>query len=203
METTTSFDLNQAIQRWRESLAQSPAFRKENLDELEGHLRDSVAELESRRLSAEEAFMVASSRVGKVNSLAAEFGKMNEGMVWLDRTLWMLIGMQVWGFVWGLVGAISSGAVSLSLVGAKFDFYAHGRTMPIVLFSVVRLLALAGSLTLCWWLIVRKGPTVWFQNTTASRGARGSGYNLRRTLPSYVCRYFPQLQFGNDAHPIC
>lgn len=157
MNNPTPFDLNQAIQRWRENLAQSPAFRSENLHELEGHLRDSMAGLQGRGLSAEEAFMVASGRIGKVASLEAEYGKVNGGIVWLDRTMWMLIGLLVWGFVSGLVGAISSGAVSLGLVGGRFDFTTHGRTLPIVLFSVVRLLALAGSLALCWWLIVRKG----------------------------------------------
>ena len=49
METTsTPFDLNQAIQQWRDGLAQSPAIRGENLDELEVHLRDSVATLQAR-----------------------------------------------------------------------------------------------------------------------------------------------------------
>ena len=51
METTTSFDLNRAIQSWRENLAQSPAFRGENLNELESHLRDSVATWQARGLS--------------------------------------------------------------------------------------------------------------------------------------------------------
>ena len=33
METKTAFDLNTAIQRWREHLSQSPQFRPENLEE--------------------------------------------------------------------------------------------------------------------------------------------------------------------------
>ena len=47
MENQTAFDLNQAIQRWRENLANSPAFRSENLNELESHLRDSISTLET------------------------------------------------------------------------------------------------------------------------------------------------------------
>lgn len=157
MQSEHSFDLNRAIQDWRESLAQSPAFRREDLAELEAHLRDSVVALHGHGLSAEEAFIVASRRVGKEGVLESEFAKVNTPAVWLDRALWMLIGLQVWGFVSGLLFAISSGAVSLGLVAGKFDFAAHGRTLPIVLFAVVRLLGLAGSLALCWWLIVRKG----------------------------------------------
>src|SRR5262245_55051661 len=69
METTTSFNLNHAIQRWRENLCQSPAFCSENLDELEVHLRDSVMCLQSRGLSEDEAFLVAVRRLGQADAL--------------------------------------------------------------------------------------------------------------------------------------
>jgi len=99
METPTSFDLNRAIQQWREDLAQSPSFRRENLAELEAHLRDSVAALETRGLTKEEAFVVACKRIGKGGALEKEFGKVNGHAVWLDRILWMLIGFQFWVIV--------------------------------------------------------------------------------------------------------
>ena len=99
METTTSFDLNKAIQHWRDDLAQSPAFRDENLCELESHLRDSIATLRAHGLSAEEALVVAIKRIGRDGSIENEFKKVNAGKVWLDRVLWMLIGIQLWGFV--------------------------------------------------------------------------------------------------------
>ena len=96
METATPFDLNQEIQRWRETLGQSPAFRSENLYELETHLRDSIAVLQRQGLSAEESFLVAVKRLGKTGSLEAEFAKQNAQSIWLDRALWMLIGAQIW-----------------------------------------------------------------------------------------------------------
>ena len=96
MENPASFDLNLTIQRWRDNLSQAPALRGENLDELEAHLRDSVAALETRGLSEEEAFVVACSRIGKGGALEKEFGKVNWRAVWLDRLLWMLIGFQLW-----------------------------------------------------------------------------------------------------------
>ena len=100
METTsTPFDLNQAIQQWRDGLAQSPAIRGENLDELEVHLRDSVATLQARDLSAEEAFLVATKRVGSGAVLGKEFGKVNAVNVWVERCLWALVALQVWGVI--------------------------------------------------------------------------------------------------------
>lgn len=64
MENSTAFDLNLAIQRWQNALAQSPALQSEHRDELESHLRDSVSELHAHGLSEEESFLVAVRRMG-------------------------------------------------------------------------------------------------------------------------------------------
>ena len=103
---TESFDLKLAIQRWRENLAQSPAFRSENLNELESHLRDSTATLQTRGLSEAEAFLIASRRVGDGPQLETEFRKINRKTTWADRILWMLIGFQFWTLGSDLVSAI-------------------------------------------------------------------------------------------------
>jgi hypothetical protein len=92
MEKHTSFDLNAAVDRWRRSLGQSPAFRAADLDELESHLRDAVRDLESRGLSPEEAFTIGIRRIGESSALAAEFGRANGYSPWIDRVLWMLAG---------------------------------------------------------------------------------------------------------------
>ena len=99
MENQTSFDLNRRIEQWRANLASSPSFRGENLDELESHLRDSVATLQGRGLSADEAFLIATRRMGANGVLAAEFGKVNQSAVWIDRFLWILVAFQVWRII--------------------------------------------------------------------------------------------------------
>jgi len=149
MEPTTPFDLNQAIQRWRENLGQSPAFRSENLLELEAHLRDSVAALQRHGLSEEEAFLVAGRRIGRPDMLQQQFGKLNVGKVWAERIVWMLIGVQLWM----LAGAICSTATLLfynlstvyvgGQVGADRTFY-----------------AIAGQV-LCWALLALAGLWLW------------------------------------------
>jgi hypothetical protein len=77
MENPAPFDLNNAIQRWRQNLATSPAFRAENLDELEAHLRDSVSALVAKGLSGEEAWLIATRRLGSTQSVTNEFCKIN------------------------------------------------------------------------------------------------------------------------------
>ena len=160
METTTSFDLNQTIQLWRENLGHSPAFRRENLYELETHLRDLIAALQRQGLSPEESFLVAVNRIGKDAALESEFAKINLGTVWLDRVLWMLIGFQVWSFISGLISSITRAAVFYGLTGMGHDFATHGRAIPVTLFVLAHLVGFVGSLALCWWLIHRKTNSV-------------------------------------------
>ena len=157
METTTSFDLSRAIRSWRENLAQSPAFRGENLNELESHLRDSITAWQTRGLSAEEAFMVAANRIGKGGVLESEFGKVNGMAIWLDRFFWMLIGYQVWAFISGIIGLITRNALFFGLNGVGYDLKAHGNILTVSLLTAAYLAGFAGSLAFCWWLFYRKG----------------------------------------------
>jgi len=160
MDTTTPFDLNRAIQRWRENLSQSPAFRRENLDELESHLRDSVIALEARGLSAEEAFMVAETRIGKGGTLEKEFAKTNRNSVWLDRLLWMLVGVQVWGLASGLIDSIARNGFAYGWRYMDHPLKGGGMPVALSLFTLVHVVAFAASIGFCWWLIFRKGGEI-------------------------------------------
>jgi hypothetical protein len=143
METTTAFDLNQAIQRWRDNLAQSPAFRSENLYELETHLRDSIAVLQRQGLSVEESYLVGVRRLGKTGSLEAEFAKQNGQSIWLDRALWILIGAQIWSLAGNLTNYLQ---VLLNIALPKvnewlttYGFGAIPESIPAQVFYVVAL----------------------------------------------------------------
>ena len=186
METTTSFDLNHAIQQWRDNLGQSPAFRSENLNELEAHLNDSIATWQTRGLSAEEAFLIATRRIGKSAALESEFGKVNEAAVWLDRLFWMLIGYQVWGFISGAIGLVTRNALFFGLYGAGYDFKAHGYTMPVTLFALVQLAGFAGSLALCWWLFRRRGQRFGPMVGTIVATPDHLGPDVRRALSAFL-----------------
>jgi len=54
MGTQNSFNLNQALARWRLELAQR-GVRAPEANELESHLHDSMKDLQNRGLSEEEA----------------------------------------------------------------------------------------------------------------------------------------------------
>lgn len=95
MEAPNSFNLNHAIRQWRQRFAGSSALNRQDLDELEAHLRDSVQALAERGLNMADAFEVAAHRLGANPELSAEFAKVNAHRIWLERALWMLCGFLI------------------------------------------------------------------------------------------------------------
>ncbi|HLF44039.1 MAG TPA: permease prefix domain 1-containing protein, partial [Acidimicrobiia bacterium] len=53
-----------------------------DVDELEGHLRDQIAELDALGLTADEAFLVAVKRMGDVDTLTREFAREHSDRLW-------------------------------------------------------------------------------------------------------------------------
>ena len=75
MENQTRFDLNAAIENWRNELAAQPDFSPEHRRELESHLRDAFAAMKKLGLNDDEAFLVADRRTGRLEQLNKEFVK--------------------------------------------------------------------------------------------------------------------------------
>jgi hypothetical protein len=160
METQTAFDLNLAVQRWREDLENSPALRCENVNELESHLRDSAASLQTGGLSAEEAFLIATRRIGKSQQLESEFGKLNRNSIWLGRILWMLIGLQLWPLVEGLVSGTVGYVFELGWRKVSQSPIAGGAAWPILFAMLFQLPALLVAAWLAWLVLRKSGALV-------------------------------------------
>src|SRR3954453_17547092 len=67
------------IAAWRAYVAEAPAVDGRDVDELEAHLRDQIAELGAAGLTADEAFLVAVKRMGGVDSLSRGCGREHRG----------------------------------------------------------------------------------------------------------------------------
>jgi hypothetical protein len=168
MENTTPLSLDREIQQWRAELAQSPVFKPENLNELESHLRDSVATLQQRGLSEEESFLIATRRIGRGGALQSEFGKINAKEMWLQRALWMLIGVQLWQTVSLAVFGIGLNGMYHVLRRVSFGTWQFSAA----LFCVVQLVGTFATLWICWYLVVKKGTAIgrWFRRIVELRG---------------------------------
>jgi hypothetical protein len=70
------------IAEWRAFIGQDPALNGRDVEELETHLRDQIAELITVGLAPDEAFLVAMKRMGKLEDLSREFASEQSGRLW-------------------------------------------------------------------------------------------------------------------------
>jgi len=70
------------IAEWRAYIAGAPGIDGRDVDELEDHLRDQIAELKAAGLTADEGFLIAVKRLGDVDGLSREFAREHSGRLW-------------------------------------------------------------------------------------------------------------------------
>ena len=75
------------IAEWRAYVAKVPAVDGHDVDELEVHLRDQIAELGAAGLAADEAFLVAVKRMGDLDALSREFAREHSERLWKQLVL--------------------------------------------------------------------------------------------------------------------
>jgi hypothetical protein len=101
------FELKEAIENWKQKLSCSNSFTTNDIEELESHLLDAIDALKEKDLSEEEAFFVATSRLGSVNLLSSEFIKVNTRTIYLKRVAWFISGYILIYFIQQLINSIS------------------------------------------------------------------------------------------------
>ena len=82
-----AFDLEKAIAAWRRPFENNRAFSVEDVEELEGSLRDRVVAAVGRGMSLEEAFREALRRMGSYGMAEAEYRKVYWGKLRRRRQL--------------------------------------------------------------------------------------------------------------------
>jgi hypothetical protein len=75
------------IAEWRTYVAKAPAVNGRDVEELEAHLRDQIAELDAAGLTSDEAFLVAVKRMGDLDTLSREFAREHSGRLWKQLVL--------------------------------------------------------------------------------------------------------------------
>src|SRR5215211_682156 len=70
------------IAEWRAYVASAPGVNGRDVDELEDHLRQQIADLNAVGLAQDEAFLVAVKRMGDVDVLSREFAREHSGRLW-------------------------------------------------------------------------------------------------------------------------
>lgn len=80
-------DLEEQIGAWRGFVGGRPAIAAEDVDEMEAHLRDQVADLTRAGLSDDEAFLVSVKRMGSLDALSREFAREHSERLWKQLVL--------------------------------------------------------------------------------------------------------------------
>ena len=70
------------IGEWRAFVEQGPAVDGRDAEELEAHLRDQIADLIAAGLTADEAFLIAVKRIGRLDDVSREFAREHSGRLW-------------------------------------------------------------------------------------------------------------------------
>ena len=125
------------IREWTRDLASTESVAPDRLQELESHLVDSVLSFREKGLTEEEAFVVASSRIGSKDTLASEFSKSGDVYLWANRVYWMCLGYLGIMLAMRMVGAFAA-VGQLALTAAVDD--------PLKLFIARCLMSLLGLL---------------------------------------------------------
>ncbi len=79
--------LEAEIAEWRAFVGKGPAVDGRDVEELEAHLRDQIADLDAAGLAADEAFLIAVKRMGSVDELSREFAREHSGSLWRQLVL--------------------------------------------------------------------------------------------------------------------
>jgi hypothetical protein len=79
--------LEEQIGHWRGYVDRHQAISPVDVDELEGHLRDQVCDLEKAGLSGDEAFLVAVKRIGSLDEVSREFAREHSERLWKQLVL--------------------------------------------------------------------------------------------------------------------
>ena len=79
--------LESEIAEWRAFVEQGPAVDGRDVEELEAHLRDQIADLDAAGLAPDEAFLVAVKRMGRLDELSREFAREHSSRLWRQLVL--------------------------------------------------------------------------------------------------------------------
>lgn len=148
----SAFDLETAIQQWQQRLAGEPSVSADGLAELEEHLRTAIDELRSKGLSAQEAYHIATHRLGEPKAIGTEFQQVNPTEVWRRRVLWMAIGCLV-ANLWGSVSSSATQLVFAFLGPNPWEPNRGGPQVPVTTWIML-------GTNLTFWILLMYGAVL-------------------------------------------
>ena len=115
------FDIKEAISDWGKNLDSSKGLTDSDIEELKAHLEDEYnSVLDEKDITGEEAFMIASGRVGYVQDWGDEFTECNKRSFELRNVAIVCSGVLVYLFAYYLIRLIVA-AVYIINIRSGYD----------------------------------------------------------------------------------
>jgi hypothetical protein len=95
------FDLNKAVEEWRQQMAAGGIKPAGVLDELEGHLREDVERQVQAGTGPQQAFELAVQRLGQAGALKVEFGRADRKKAMRRFVIYTAVLAYVWVMLMG------------------------------------------------------------------------------------------------------
>lgn len=107
------FNLETSINEWKAQLNKNNTLTNDDICELESHILDEIDSLLLKNLNEEEAFLIASHRLGSTETISSEFTKVNHRSIWLNKFKWFLSGFILISFMENLITGISTSITAI------------------------------------------------------------------------------------------
>jgi hypothetical protein len=91
----TGFNLREAIDGYIGAVKNQGSLTNADAEELSAHLYDATADLQTSGLSEEEAFVVASKRMGNAEVIGTEYGKVNPSVAVNKVWAYLILGFNL------------------------------------------------------------------------------------------------------------
>lgn len=192
------FEVSQSLLSWRHELDQTGALSVDEIIELESHLLQDMESLHAAGLQPDEAFLIATRRLGRSAELATEFAKNDSPLSWRRPVKLLLWGLATFGL---------SLVMSFALLLMLCSFGLAGRLAS--LWSEVIVLveggAYAATFTLLCGLVLR--PAGWFARALARleialQSHRGAAWLLTAAALTGVAQFAVLLLLKKYLDPI-
>jgi hypothetical protein len=214
MENQTRFDLNAAVENWRNELVVQPNLASDDRRELETHLRDAIAGFQQRGLNDEESFWLARKRVGQPQQIGEEFVKANPAKVWRERVFWIVASIVILP----ILGSVIHCLFAILTISLRPDYRFQGllyvvqmlfNTLPVVYIITMiasgRMVGLIHKLSLIFHSQARLGSVAVVLVVVSSLiGSFGNWLEFRTSFPN-AWRGLPMFDVTtllNMVHPL-
>ena len=146
---SAEFNTRKHIENWLRNLKSEPALTEADSEEMKSHLVDLMKELKEIGLDDEEAFWVATKRIGTISDWGDEFLKQNTHIVQIRRSVIVLAGVLAYFFYYHFVG-FSSKLFFIVLYEMTGNAYSSLKWLTrYLIFSHLLIIMIFASLFIC------------------------------------------------------